>query len=132
MISSIISNSVAGLRAAGTRVLNSAENIANSASTGVRQADGEVTGVYQPKKIVQTSVAGGGVESKRVPVSPASVQVFAPDLSSAGPDGTVSLPNVSLATEAVHLMQADTAYRANLKVIETADDMLGELLDRDS
>jgi flagellar basal-body rod protein FlgC len=132
VISSILSNSLSGLRAAGTRVLNSAENISNAGVTGRLDVDGNVTAAFQPRKVVQTSVQGGGVETQRVPISPASVQVYAPDVSTAGPDGTVAWPNVSIASEAVHLVQADTAYRASLKVMQTADDMLGELLDKDS
>jgi len=132
VISSILSNSISGLRAAGSRILNSAENISNANSTGRTGADGEVSGTFRPQRVQQTSVAGGGVETRRVPVTPATVSVYAPDTSTAGADGMVALPNVSLETEAVHLVQAETAYRANLKVIETADEMLGVLLDRDS
>jgi len=125
LISSIINSSVSGLRAAGLRLGTAAANIVNVNSTA-----GDGSGqAYQPKRVEQTSVSGGGVVARQVAIDPATLSVFAPDVSGADAHGNVSFANVSLATEAVELKQADIAYRANLKAIETADKMLGELID---
>ncbi len=96
----------------------SAANVAN-----LRSVD------YQPQRVVQTSGPEGGVRAVTVPITPPSVQVYDPNNPAADQDGLVALPNVSLEEEFVVQMQAKAAYKANLAVLETQDEVLGELLD---
>ncbi len=96
----------------------SAANVAN-----LRSVD------YQPQRVVQTSDPEGGVRAVTVPITPPSVQVYDPNNPAADDDGRVALPNVSLEEEFVVQLQAKAAYKANLAILETQDEVLGELLD---
>ena len=129
MISSIINSSVSGLRAAELRMGTAASNITNANSTSTTHADGSKTAAYQPKHVEQTSLGSGGVSARQVATQPASLAVFAPDAAGADNQGNVDVPNISLSAEAVEMKMADVAYRASLKTIDVADEMLGEILD---
>ncbi len=96
----------------------SAANVAN-----LRSVD------YQPQRVVQTSGPEGGVRAVTVPITPPSVQVYDPSNPAADGDGRVALPNVSLEEEFVVQLQAKLAYKANLAVLETQDEVAGDLLD---
>ncbi len=121
-----LSVALSGLAAASKRVFVSANNIVNAQSTG----DGQAGNGFKPQTVEQASVSPGGVKAVTRPVAPPTLPVFNPDHSAADKDGFVQMPNVSLEREIVEMMMAVNAYRANLKVIETADQMQGELLDR--
>ena len=60
---------------AATRLQTSAENISNANSTSTRSADGVENVAYQPRRIEQTSLSGGGVEARPVPVLPSTTTV---------------------------------------------------------
>lgn len=117
------------MRAAGLRLQTAASNITNVNSTSTTQANGTTTPGYQPRHVEQVSIGEGGVVARQVATRPASLSVFAPDLASADDQGNVSVPNISLSAEAVEMKMADVAYRASLKTIDVADEMLGEILD---
>lgn len=117
---------MSGLAVAAKRVFVSANNIVNIHSAG----DGQAGSVFKPQSVEQVSVPQGGVRAVTRPITPASIPVFSPDHPAADKDGLVQMPNVSLEREIVNLKMALNSYRANLKVIETADEMAGELLDR--
>ena len=117
---------LSGLAVAAKRVFVSANNIVNTHSAG----DGQAGSVFKPQAVAQVSVPQGGVRAVMRPITPASIPVFSPDHPAADEDGLVQMPNVSLEREIVNLKMALNSYRANLKVIETADEMAGELLDR--
>lgn len=121
-----LSVALSGLAVAAKRAFVSANNIVNTHSAG----DGQAGGVFKPQTVEQFSVPQGGVRAVTRPVSPASIPVYSPDHPAANKDGLVQMPNVSLEREIVNLKMAMISYRANLKVIETADEMAGELLDR--
>ncbi|MFO1243079.1 MAG: flagellar basal body rod C-terminal domain-containing protein [Rickettsiales bacterium] len=122
--------SVSGMNAAGLRLANSANNIANVESTS-RYENGEtVRTPYMPTDVVQTSIEPtGGVKASVRPRDPASIPVYAPDHPYADTDGMVDYPNVSLEEELVDTKIASYDYKANLKVLKTADDMMQSLLD---
>ena len=115
-----------GLAVAAKRAFVSANNIVNTHSAG----DGQAGSVFKPQTVEQVSVLPAGVKAVTRPISPASIPVFRADHPAADKDGVVQMPNVSLEREIVNLKMAVNSYRANLKVIETADEMAGELLDR--
>jgi flagellar basal body rod protein FlgC len=123
MISSI-GISLSGMQAAGARVANNANNIANMHSTSRREGAEVVRAPYIPQDIVQTSQSEtGGVRAALRPRDPASVPV-------AQIDGeVVDYPNVHLEEELVGQHVAAHEYEANLKALKTADGLLKNLLD---
>lgn len=58
----------------------------------------------------------GNVTADRTP----GQQVYNPQHPDAGPDGTVTMPNVNLAYEMVDLITASRAYEANLAIVKNA------------
>jgi len=140
-MSSAISSAVSGLHAASMRVEASASNIANSrnsipldearvADTPPRpQSDPRPRPpVYEPVRVHQESVPGGGTRAEFAPVEAPHVKVYAPDDRIADKDGMIARPNVDYVGEIVNLNQAEHAYKANLKVIATENAMIGALL----
>lgn len=117
---------LSGLAVAAKRAFVASNNIVNTHSAG----DGQAGSVFKPQTVEQVSVSPAGVRAVTRPITPATIPVYSPDHAAADKDGLVQMPNVSLAHEIVNLKMAMNSYRANLKVIETADEMTGELLDR--
>ena len=94
-----------GLTAEGVRLQTAANNIANASTKD-----------YVPQQVTQVALADpGGVQATVRPATPSS---YAP-----------SAPRVDLAREMTSLIEAEAAYRANLAVIETVDEMTKSLLD---
>ncbi len=128
-MSPVFQIAVSGLTAQSTRVAVSAANVANFRSIGVRPEPGaDNSQAFVPQKVQQVSIAGGGVRADSVPVSPPSVPVFDPNNPNADGEGIAFLPNVSLEAEFVELLQASAAFEANIKVIQTQDELLGTLV----
>jgi flagellar basal-body rod protein FlgC len=136
---SAIGTALSGLQASSRRVEAAASNIAN-ARNAIRPEDAELRGaapapktaadgVYRPVRVHQDTAAGGGVRAEFMPVRPAHVLAYSPDDPKADADGYVARPNVDYANEFVDMKQAQHAYEANLKTIETEDKMIGALLD---
>lgn len=129
-MSAIFSTALAGLLAQSKRLEVSASNIVNARSRGVHPDDPTPQpGAYVPHQVALTSVSGGGVAAKAVPVEPPSFlspEPFAPD---ADADGLAPRPNVSLEHELVTQIEALRGFQANVKVIEAEDERLGALLD---
>ena len=116
---------LSGLAVAAKRVFVASNNIVNTHSAG----DGQAGSVFKPMAVEQVSVSPGGVRAVTRPISPSSFPVFSPGHPAADKVGFVQMPNVSLEREIVNLKMALTSYRANLMVIETANEMTGEGLD---
>jgi flagellar basal-body rod protein FlgC len=141
-MSSAISSAVSGLHAASMRVEASASNIANSRNSipldEARVADPPPQRpqsdprprppVYEPVRVHQESVPGGGTRAEFAPVEAPHVKVYAPNDRLADKDGMIARPNVDYASEVVNMNQAEHAYKANLKVIATENAMIGALL----
>ncbi len=121
---------LSGLATQSKRLAVSAANVANMGSLGVRSdppaPDDEG---YVPQRVVAVAGAQGGVRSRSQPISPPSVLVQDPGDPAADAQGLVPRPNVSLEREVVTQIEAKRAYQANLKVLQTLDDMMGSLLD---
>jgi len=114
---------LSGLKAASKQAEASASNIAN-----LQTAD------YTPLTAQQTAQTdqsgnGQGVRSDFVPKTQPFTPSYDPDSPFANGEGYVNTPNVDLAEEAVNLTIAKTAYKANVAVLETVQDMSKELLE---
>ena len=139
------SSALSGLHAASRRVQASASNIANVRTTvatedarvepasRAREArrDDEAV-VYEPVRVHQESVEGGGVRTEFVPYEPPHVEIYRPDDRLADEDGMVARANVDYATELINLKRAEQSYRANTETIRTENEMIGALLNEES
>lgn len=129
-MNSVIGTALSGMNAASLRLANSANNIANIQSTSRLEGGETVRSPYMPTDVVQSSIEPtGGVNASLRVRDPATVPVFSPDNPYADTDGVVQYPNVSLEEEVVETKIASYDYKANLKVLETQDDMMQSLLD---
>lgn len=122
---------LSGLSAASRKVEASASNIANMQTVG--SLDDPAAAPYTPLLTQQTALAdgqgqGAGVKSDFVPKTQPFIPAYAPDSPFANAQGLVGAPNVDLAEEAVTLTMAKAAYKANVAVIKTSEDMTDELL----
>ena len=123
MITKTMNTALTGLNAASNRLHNSANNVANQHSTSQRVNGKVVQEAFEPKQVTQTSLESGGVRSDLKSTDPATIQVFQSG------EGLVDYPNVDLEEEVVNQQLASYDFKANLKVIETADEMAEDLLD---
>ncbi len=129
-MSPVFQIALSGLNAQSTRVSVAASNIANARSVGVNPAPGaDNSNAYTPQRVQQVSVADGGVRVDTLPVSPPSLPVFDPSNPDANAEGVAFLPNVLLEAELVEVLQASAAFKANVQVIQTQDELLGSLVD---
>lgn len=127
-----LSIALSGLRAQTTRLAATASNIANASTSGtVPNADpsAPASTVYTPVTVDFSSQAGGGVSAQVRPDPNAYSVIYDPSSGYANADGLVAVPDVDLAQEAVNLLETKALYKANLSVIKTQDQMLGDLLD---
>lgn len=127
-----ISTAISGLAVSAKRIEASASNIANFATTGSLE-EGEKP-PYTAQEVRQTTVTGDngeplGVSAVSVPKDPAFVPAFDPGSPFANGEGLVGVPNVNLAEEAVNMKMAELAYKANISVIKTAEEMQDALLE---
>ncbi|MCD6034625.1 MAG: flagellar biosynthesis protein FlgG [Rickettsiales bacterium] len=124
-----LNTALTGLNAASQRVANSARNIANQQSFQ-SIVDGEsVNTPFAPQDVVDISLESGGVTTALTPVEPVSIPVFSPGSPAANENGIVQAPNVDVADELVSIVKDSAVFRANLRVIETGDQLLGSFLD---
>jgi flagellar basal-body rod protein FlgC len=122
--------SLSGLLAQGKRLAVSADNVANMQSRGFRQGGpAEQPGAYRPKQVQDVTTVGGGVRAQTRPVTPPSVEIYAPSHPDADAQGIAALPNVNLAEELVIQLQAKRAYEANAATLRTQDELTDSLLD---
>lgn len=122
--------SLSGLQAQEKRLAVSADNVANQRSRRVDpEGPAEQPGAFQPKRVQDVTLGGGGVRGELRPVTPASVRSYEPSSPDADAEGLVNRPNVNLAEELVTQMQAQRAYEANAAAIRTQDEMTDALLD---
>lgn len=106
-----INSALSGLSAAEKRLQAAAQNIANQLSEN-----------YKAQKIEQTAIESGGVKVEAVEKDPATITT----VDSEG--NPVELPNVSLEEEVVQQIVATYTYKANLRVLQTAQDLQEALL----
>jgi flagellar basal-body rod protein FlgC len=125
------SASVSGMMAQTKRLAVSADNVANMQSRGVRKdaAAAYQQGAYTPRQVQDVTTTGGGVRAEVRPVTPPSVEVYAPNSPDADSNGVAAVPNVNLAEELVTQIQAQRAYEANAAAFRTQDEVTDSLLD---
>ncbi|GAB4538686.1 MAG: hypothetical protein Tsb0010_17430 [Parvularculaceae bacterium] len=111
-INAAFSLAVAGLQAAKTQVAVRAQNISNAQTPG-----------YVPITPEQTATAAGP-RVEAVPAAGPPRPLLATETSAAA-----LLGGVDLATEAVGLISAKQAFKANAAVLKVADEVQNELLD---
>jgi len=134
-----VSTALSGLQASMMRLNASASNIANVNSTGpvppvspaqpVPRQPGEPA-VYQAIRTQQSDVKGGGTVATYKPVSPSYRLQPDPTSPYANAQGLVAAPNVDLASELTEQLSAALAFKANLKVIETANRLNDSMFER--
>lgn len=117
---------LSGLLGASKKVAATASNVANLNTAGSLEPGGQPP--YGSLTTASTAQNNGGVKTEIIPKDPAFVPAYDPDSPFANSDGLIGVPNTDLAEEAVNLTLAKTAYKANLAVIKTADEMQDELL----
>jgi flagellar basal-body rod protein FlgC len=78
--------------------------------------------------VVQHHAPGGGTIANLQAVVPPSQAIYDPGSPFADENGNVAAPNTDLAQQLVNTQIASVSYDANLKVVETADQMQGYLL----
>lgn len=122
-----IQNALTGLFGASKRIEATASNIANLNTEGSLEAGGQAP--YSTLTTAQSAQDQGGVQTTIIPKNPGFVPAYSPDSPFANAQGEVGVPNTDLAEEGINLILAKTAYRANLAVIKTADEMEKDLLD---
>ena len=130
----IISNALSGAFAAARREEVTASNIANLRSraaprdsTESTAADG--TPLFRAGQVVETSNAGGGVRATVAAIDPTSIQQYEPDAADANEAGVVDRPNLDLGEQQANQIVAQRAFEANLKVVQTAEELDKALLD---
>ncbi len=133
-----LSIALSGLKAQGQKLAATASNIANVSTTGripdsPRGAAGAGAVVYRP--LQTTFVAnvigdtGAGVRAEVSARENGYSIVYDPSSAFADSEGLMAAPNIDLVEESVNLTEIKIAYKANIAVIKTQDEMLGELLD---
>ena len=136
-----IGTALSGLQASMMRLNASASNVANIESTGPvppvspaqpippRQQPNQAS-VYQAIRAQQSDVKGGGTIATYKPVSPSYRLRPDPTSPHANAQGLVGAPNVDLAGELTEQLSAQLAFKANLKVIETANRLHDSMFER--
>lgn len=117
---------LSGLMSATRKVAAAASNIANLNTAGSLTPGQQAP--YQSVTTADTAQAGGGVKTEVIPKNPPFVPAYDPDSPFADAQGLIGVPNTDLASEAVNLTLAKTAYKANLAVLKTEDEMQDALL----
>ena len=126
---------LSGLTAQKQRLAATASNIANVSTAGIiPRADpsAPVSTVYKPLNVsftsLETNGAGVGVRADVTPDANGYTIVYDPSSSYANSEGLLAVPDIDLTEQIVNLIETKTAFRANVSVIKTQDEMLGELL----
>jgi len=129
-MTSAISIALSGLTSSTQKLNASAANIANLTTTGSLEEGGQA-----PYSVLTTKSSaitlgngeGAGVTTQLIPKDTPFVPAFSPDSPFADENGVIGVPNVNLAEEIVNINLAELQFKANLKVIETAQELDKEL-----
>lgn len=115
MMNAAYQAALSGLQAFGTKIQSNANNIANANSEGFRKT-----------RVTLAETLPQGVKAAVDKVETPGAMVL--EETGVGMD-VVELSNVELGSELPEMMLNSQFYKANLKTIETADQMAGTLLD---
>tara|TARA_B100000927_G_C16406531_1_gene445536 strand:- start:599 stop:1009 length:411 start_codon:yes stop_codon:yes gene_type:complete len=114
MVNTVYNAAMSGLQAASLKLKVSANNVANANTDG-----------YQ-KQQVTTQAGTYGVEVKVEKVSTAEPPN---NLQTGGELRSEATSNVDIAEELLEMKAAKNLFEANLKTLNTSDNMLGRILD---
>ena len=116
-VNSTVDIAVSGLRAQALRMNVVAANIANASTT---RAEGGLP--YRRKSVVLSTLFDqlSGVEIVEVAsdIETDFKRLYQPGHPDADSDGFVSMPNVDLPQEMIHMVEATRAYQANAAVLK--------------
>ena len=115
MVSSLHASLVA-IQSHFTRLQASANNIANLNTDGYKGQ----------RETINEGPTGTTTTTSSTDMSPGPSRL---ELNQEGEMVEVEMSNVDLATEYVKTMESTQAIRANLKAAQTADELLGEIID---
>lgn len=119
---SAIESALSGLKAAETRLAQSAKNIANQFSEKTRENGQTIDKPYTPQRVDQVTLSPTGAVLAQVKdVNPATLPV--PDTDPRNATGVKQMPNVNLEEEIVQQILARRAFEANLATIRTQKTM---------
>jgi flagellar basal-body rod protein FlgC len=122
MVSSI-DIALSGINAASRRLEVSANNLANQFSTKTISG-GQVSDTpFKAQRIDQISLSNGGVLAQVSNANPATTN------TADGQGGLREVPNVDTANELIQTKLASYDFKANLKTIQTQDEIFKSLLD---
>lgn len=127
-----IGTALSGIRAATLRLDVSANNIANTNSTGPTPASANQSGaqVYQPLSVQQSPLQNGGVSAQVVRSDKPAVPTYDPASPYADAQDMIASPDVDIVSEMIDQLTAKLTYDANLSVVKTADEMQQSLIRR--
>jgi len=111
---SAVQSALSGLQAFSTRIQSNANNVANSNTDG-----------FKKSRVLLASAEPQGVKTTVEKVDSPGSSVY--QETSDGME-LVELSNVDLGAELPEMIINSHAYKANLKTLQTADEMTGELL----
>jgi flagellar basal-body rod protein FlgC len=127
-VGSPIDIAVSGLQAQAMRMNVIANNIANSNTTHTESGEPyrrkEVSLSTDSQSLSGVSIRGTGEDTKDE-----FKEIYDPGNPDAGGDGFVSMPNVELPVEMMHMVDASRAYQANAAVMKRYQDMNDATLD---
>ncbi len=113
-----------GLAAATLKLNASASNTANADDTSPVGTAG-----YQPLKVVNDPVPGGGVKAQAVTVKPSSLLIYDPLSPVANAQGLAEAPEIDPIHEVVNQLEAGRAFAYSLKALRVANQEQQTLLD---
>lgn len=115
---SAFQSALSGLQAFGTKIQSNSNNIANASTDGFKRT-----------RVILESTQPHGVKAQVEKVDSPGPKVF--QEGAEGPD-LVELSNVDLGRELPEMYLNSQMYKANLKTLQTVDNMLGHLLETKS
>jgi flagellar basal-body rod protein FlgC len=125
-----LSNALSGLMAQNQQLSATASNIANASTTGALPTpQSPASTVYKPLNVSYTALSGGGVSANVTADQNGYSPVYDPSNAYANARGLVAAPNVDLSQQIVSLIETKAAFKADVAVIKTQDQMLGDLID---
>ncbi len=123
-----LSIALSGLTAQSRRFGTIANNIANVGTVGaLPTAASPASTVYKPQSVSYAALSAG-VRADVTEDAQGYSAAYDPTSPYADAQGLVAAPNVDFTQELTSLMATKTAYKANIFVIRTQDETIGELL----
>jgi len=113
-----------GIAAATLKLNASASNLANANDTSALGAKG-----YQPIRVDNTALPGGGVLARAVTLRPGTMIIYDPTAAAANAPGFAQAPEIDPISEISNSLAAGRAFAFSVKVLKTADKEDKTLLD---